>query len=70
MRYGLDIIRALALGTDFVMIGRAFMYSLAAIGDADGDHAARILVFDVKNNMHQLGVQTVSEIKDLKPFPR
>lgn len=44
---GLDIIRALALGADFVMLGRACHYALAALG-ADGPaHLTGILAKDM-----------------------
>ena len=39
---GLDIARALALGADFVLLGRAFMYGVAALGRRGGDHVAQL----------------------------
>ena len=33
VRSGLDIARALALGADFVLLGRAFMFGVAALGE-------------------------------------
>ena len=41
---GLDIVKALACGADFVMIGRAFMYAVAALGKDGGEHAAAVLL--------------------------
>ena len=66
VRSGLDIIRALALGADFVMLGRAFMFGVAAFGRTGGDHAAEILLADLKTNMHQLGVASIAEVKALE----
>ena len=60
---GLDILRAIALGADFVFLGRAFMYAVAALGDIGSDHVANILIDDLKNNMVQLGVSTIEEAK-------
>ena len=61
---GLDILRALALGADFVMLGRAWHYALAALGDPDGpDHLVHILTEDLKANMGQIGA------RDLKSLP-
>jgi len=61
---GLDIARALALGADFVLLGRAFMFGVAALGKRGGEHTARILIADLKNNMTQLGCATVGELAD------
>ena len=66
-RTGLDIIRALALGADFVLLGRAFMFGVAAFGKAGGNHAAEILITELKSNMGQLGVETIDEVKQLQP---
>ena len=63
---GLDIVRALALGADFVMAGKAFMYGCAALGKQGGDHVADILIEDLRNNMHQLGVTSIEEVKALE----
>ncbi|WP_298842395.1 alpha-hydroxy acid oxidase [uncultured Roseobacter sp.] len=52
---GLDILRALALGADFVMLGRAFHYALAALGPEGIDHLVDILRKDLEANMGQLG---------------
>ena len=62
IRSGLDIARALALGADFVLCGRAFMYSVAALGSKGGDHAASLLRDDLINNMSQLGCKEVSDL--------
>ena len=67
VRSGLDIIRALALGADFVMLGRPFIYGVSAFGNTGGDHTAEILTADLKSNMAQLGVQTIEEVKGLTP---
>lgn len=53
---GLDILRALALGADFVMLGRAFHYGLAALGAAGAAHVVHILREDLKSNLGQMGL--------------
>ena len=40
-RTGLDIARMLALGADFVMLVRAFIFAVAVLGTRGGDQAAR-----------------------------
>ena len=62
IRSGLDIIRALALGADFVFLGRAFIYGVAALGRYGGDHTVEILLEDLKNNMNQLGCETLADL--------
>ncbi len=53
---GLDVLRALALGADFVMLGRAFHYGLAALGPAGAAHVLHILRADMLSCMGQIGV--------------
>ena len=59
---GLDIIRAIALGADFVMLGRAFHYGLGAMGEPGAAHVLDILRQDMIANMGQLGTKTLREL--------
>lgn len=59
---GLDVLRALALGADFVMLGRAFHYGLAAFGAKGVDHVFDILAKDMVANMHQIGAERLSDL--------
>ncbi len=59
---GLDILRALALGADFVMLGRAWHYALGAIGAEGPAHLADLLRKDMEANMGQLGTKTLPEL--------
>ncbi len=56
---GLDVLRALALGADFVMLGRAFHYGLGALGEPGAAHVLDILRQDMISNMGQLGTKTL-----------
>ena len=60
---GLDVIRAIALGADFVMLGRAFHYGLGALGSAGPAHVIDILRQDMIANMGQLGAKTLTDLK-------
>ena len=64
IRSGLDVMRALYLGADFVLAGRPFIYGVAALGKLGGDHVANILIDDLKNNMVQLGVRDLVELRN------
>ncbi len=59
---GLDILRAKALGADLVMLGRGFMYALAALGVDGPDHAIDILRQDLLANMGQLGAESLDHL--------
>jgi len=63
IRGGLDICRALALGADFVLLGRAFMFAVAALGQEGGDHAAELLMADLKSNMANLGCADLASLE-------
>lgn len=59
---GADIIAALALGADFTLIGRAYLYGLMAGGRAGVDRALQILEKDMTRTMALLGVSKLSEL--------
>ena len=59
---GLDVLRAIALGADFVMLGRAFHYGLAALGEPGAAHVLDILRQDMISNMGQIGARNLAEI--------
>jgi L-lactate dehydrogenase (cytochrome) len=60
---GLDVLRAIALGADFVMLGRAFHYGLAALGEAGAAHVLDILRQDMISNMGQIGARNLAEVR-------
>lgn len=54
---GLDILRMLARGADFVMLGRAWHYALGALGPRGAAHLDDILRADLVANLHHLGLE-------------
>ena len=65
IRSGLDIIRSISVGADFVLLGRGFMYAVAALGERGGEHAAKILFEETRDVMAQLGLKTIDDVKRL-----
>ncbi len=55
LRSGPDIARAIAAGAKFTFLGRAFMYSVAALGQEGGNHMTGLLMAQLKQVMEQLG---------------
>jgi L-lactate dehydrogenase (cytochrome) len=63
VRTGLDICRMLACGADFVMAGRPFYYSVAAMGADGADHIVELLHEELQCQMGQLGCANVADIR-------
>lgn len=61
-RRGADIVKALALGADGVMIGRAMLYGLAAGGEAGAARAIAILEEEIRRTMALLGCGSIAEL--------
>ncbi|RMH42667.1 MAG: alpha-hydroxy-acid oxidizing protein [Alphaproteobacteria bacterium] len=57
-----DVLRALALGADFVMLGRAWHHAVAALGAEGARYLARMLAEDLAVNMVQMGAATLSDL--------
>jgi L-lactate dehydrogenase (cytochrome) len=59
---GLDIMRALALGASFVMLGRPWHYALGALGAPGPAHLHDVLVKDMVSNMAQIGAARLPDL--------
>jgi L-lactate dehydrogenase (cytochrome)/(S)-mandelate dehydrogenase len=62
VRRGSDVLKALAIGADAVMIGRATLYGAAAGGQAGAARALEILKEEISASMAMLGVTSLAEI--------
>lgn len=64
LRSGPDIARALASGADFTFLGRTFMYSVAALGKAGGQHAMAMLKVQLRQVMEQVCCHTTDKLSE------
>lgn len=62
VRNGLDVVRAIALGADAAMIGRAYIYALAAAGEAGVSHLLELLEKEMRVAMTLTSVARVGDI--------
>jgi L-lactate dehydrogenase (cytochrome) len=62
VRRGSDIVKAVALGADACMAGRAYLYGLAAGGERGVDHVLGLLHADVRRTMALLGAGSIDEL--------
>src|SRR6185503_9157852 len=62
VRSGLDVVRMLALGADFVLLGRAWAYALAAAGETGVAHVLELIDAEMRVAMALTGCTKVNEI--------
>jgi L-lactate dehydrogenase (cytochrome) len=71
IRRGTDVLKALALGADFVFLGRPFLYA-ASLGGTEGVlHAIRLLSEEIHRDMALMGLRTLDELTPdmVRPIP-
>ncbi|MCC4589987.1 FMN-dependent L-lactate dehydrogenase LldD [Xanthomonas campestris pv. cannae] len=62
VRSGLDVVRMLALGADAVLLGRAFVYALAAAGQAGVEHLLTLIEKEMQVAMTLTGAKSIAAI--------
>ncbi|MDC9596508.1 FMN-dependent L-lactate dehydrogenase LldD [Xenorhabdus anantnagensis] len=62
IRTGLDVVRMIALGADSVLLGRAFVYALAAAGEAGVSNLLDLIDKEMRVAMTLTGARSISEI--------
>jgi L-lactate dehydrogenase (cytochrome) len=64
IRSGLDVVRMLALGADFVLLGRAWAYALAARGQAGVAHVLKLIDAEMRVAMALTGCTSIDQINE------
>jgi L-lactate dehydrogenase (cytochrome) len=62
VRSGLDVVRMLALGADFVLLGRAWAYALAAGGQQGVAHVLKLIEAEMRVAMALMGCTRIDRI--------
>jgi len=62
VRSGLDVVRMLALGAKGVVLGRAYIYALAAGGQRGVSHLLQLFAADMKVTMTLIGAKSPADI--------
>ena len=62
IRNGLDVVRMLALGADSVMLGRAFIYALAAAGGQGVSNLLELIDKEMRVAMTLTGAKSIADI--------
>ncbi len=62
-RRGSDIVKALALGADFVLMGRPFAWAVAAEGEAGVAHLITLLEREIEITLNLMGLSSIEEVR-------
>ena len=65
IRRGTDVIKALALGADFVFVGRPFLYAATIAEEAGIGHAIALLKEEIRRDLALLGCTDLSDLAPL-----
>jgi (S)-mandelate dehydrogenase len=65
VRSGVDLMRTAALGARFNLIGRSFMYGLAALGEEGPGFVADFFIEELREALRQVGVRNLTETRNL-----
>lgn len=64
VRSGLDVVRMLALGADFVLMGRAWAYALAARGEAGVAHILKLIEAEMRVAMALTACTSIADVNE------
>jgi len=63
VRRGTDVLKALALGAQFVFIGRPFLFAAAIAGEPGVRHAIKLLQDEIGRDMALIGIETLAQMR-------
>jgi (S)-mandelate dehydrogenase len=66
VRSGVDVARAIAQGADACLAGKAFLWSLGALGEDGPAHLIRMFREELSSTLGQLGCNSVDELRNVK----
>jgi isopentenyl diphosphate isomerase/L-lactate dehydrogenase-like FMN-dependent dehydrogenase len=67
IRSGEHIVKALASGADFVLIGRAMIYAVAGLGSTGPKTAINLLRAEMLQTLGQIGYTDIASLKAAAP---
>jgi len=70
IRRGTDVLKALALGAQFVFVGRPFLYAAAIGAEAGVRHGIGLLRDEIERDMALLGITKLAEMTRERVRPR
>ena len=62
VRSGLDVVRMLALGANFVLLGRAWAYALAGAGGTGVAHILKLIDAEMRVAMALTGCTSIADL--------
>lgn len=63
-RRGTDMVKALALGADFVLLGRPFAWAVAAEGQSGVERLIAVLQQEIEITLQLMGLSSIAELKE------
>jgi L-lactate dehydrogenase (cytochrome) len=65
VRSGTDVARALALGADAALAGKAFLWGLGALGTDGPGHVIDLMIDELRSALGQIGAHSPAEARDV-----